>query len=98
MADQCLLGGQTQPTRRSSASDDERPGPDGLRAEVQGEGALREVGGDQVGHTELCPEAGGLPFHVFDQIRPLNAIRPPRKVLDQRGDRELSPRLVALED
>ena len=43
-------------------------------------------------------ETRGLLLHVFDQIRPLDAIRPAGKVFDQRGDGELPARLVAFED
>ena len=43
-------------------------------------------------------EARRLLLHVFDQLRPLNALGPAGKVLDQRGDRKLAAGLVALQN
>src|ERR1035441_2878862 len=39
-----------------------------------------------------------LLLHVFDQVRPLNSIRPAWKVLHHRGNRKLSPWLVTLQN
>ena len=39
-----------------------------------------------------------LLLHVFDQLRPLNPLRPAGKVLHQRGDRKLAAGLVALQN
>jgi hypothetical protein len=97
MADQRLFGGQAQPAGGGSAGDDERAGTDSLRSQIEGERSLRQIDRDQVSHSELRAEAGGLLFHVLDELGALNALRPAGKVLHQRGDGELAARLVALE-
>ena len=45
-------------------------------------------------HAELRPKARRLLLHVLDQLRTLNALRPARKILDQRRDRKLAARLM----
>ena len=67
-------------------------------AEVELEGVLGEVDGDEVGHAQLGAEAGGLLLHVLDELGALDAFGPAGKVFDQRGDGELAAGLVAFED
>ncbi len=70
---------------------------DGVSAHVQGERPHRKVNRDQVAHAEIGAKAGCLLFHVLDELRPLDALRPAGKVLHQSGDRQLAAGLVALD-
>jgi len=98
MADEGLFAGQIEPARGRSGSDDERARVDRLFAEVEGEGAFAEIDGREVRHFELGAEADGLLLHVFDELRTLDSFGPTRKVLDQRGDGELTAGLMSFED
>jgi len=98
VTDEGLLGGQSEPARRGSAGDDEGAGVNGLAAEIEREGALGEIDGDQVTHAEVGAEARGLLLHVLDELRALNPFGPSGEVFDQGGDGELASGLVAFED
>ena len=98
MADEGLLGGEVEPARACSRSDNEGAGVDGLLAEVEGEGALGEIDGAEVREAEFGSEANSLLLHVLDEVRALYALGPAGKVFNQRGDGELAAGLVAFED
>ncbi len=69
-----------------------------LMPEMQQKRPLAEIGAGQVRHAVFGAEALGLLAHVFDQLRAQNSFGESGKVLDQRGDGELSARLVAFND
>ena len=98
MADEGLLGGEVEPARACSRSDNEGAGVDGLLAEVEGKGTLGEVDGAEVGQAEFGAEADGLLLHVLDEVGTLHALGPARKVFNQRGNGKLAAGLVAFED
>ena len=100
VADERLLTGQAEPARGRSRRNDERARADGLLvgANVELVRVFPEVDGDEVRHLEFGTEADRLLLHVLDQLRALDARRPARKVLDQRGDGELAAGLVAFDD
>jgi hypothetical protein len=52
----------------------------------------------EVSELKLRTKPRSLPFHVVDQLRSLNTLRPSRKVLDEGSDTELSTRLVAFQN
>ena len=45
----------------------------------------------------LRAEAAGLLTHILNELGPLNSLRKARKILDQSRERQLAPRLMALE-
>ena len=100
VSDEGLLGGQAEPAGRGTAGDDEGAGVDFLVAvaEVEQEGVLAEVGGDEMAEAEFGAEARGLLAHVLDELGPLDALGKAGEVFDQGGDGELATGLVSFED
>src|SRR5271157_2400790 len=105
MADQRLLVRQTKPPRRSSAGNDQRAGQQGFAAETYLDRLLAAVGRllaevhlHHVTGFVLRAEASRLLTHVLDELRPLNSLGKAGKIFHQRGDGELTSRLVALDD
>ena len=80
------------------AGDDEGAGLDDVFADGELEGRAGEVDAGEVGHAELGTEAGGLLFHVLDELGTLDAFGPAGEVFDEGGDGELAAGLVAFED
>src|SRR5215470_2182330 len=68
-----------------------------LAADFQGKGPFRKIGGSQVTNAKLSTKARCLLLHVFNQLRPLNSLRPAGKILYQRGNGQLAARLMALQ-
>ena len=97
MTDQRLFARQPQPARAGPAGDDERARADLLPTDGQHEGALVEVGGDDVPAADLGPKALRLLAHIDDQLRPLDALREAGKVFHQRRHGELAAGLVSLQ-
>jgi hypothetical protein len=97
VADQRLFAGQAQPARARARGHNQRArvispvevcsGWDARPLDPSHQ--VRLIGG---------AEARRLLLHVLDQLRPLDAVGPAGKVLDQRGDGELAAGLVALQN
>src|ERR1700687_6249816 len=69
-----------------------------MNAQMQQKWPLAQVGAGQMRHAIFRAKAFGLLAHVLDQLRPKNPFGKSGKVLDQRGHRELSARLVPFDD
>lgn len=52
----------------------------------------------QVRQLELCAKPRRLPLHIVNQLRPLNAVGPARKILDKRSNAELPAGFVSFEN
>jgi len=98
VADERLLTGQAKPAGAGARGDDQSARADFALRSLEDDGVRLEVGRDQMRHAELGAEALRLLLHVLDELRALDAFRPAGEVLDQRGDGELSARLVAFQD
>ena len=95
MTNQRLLTGQSQPSRRSSAGNNQCARMNGLFADIDCKRALAEIGTDYVAELILSTEAPGLLAHILNQFRTLDAFRKTGEILHQSGKRELASRLVA---
>src|ERR1700756_1141558 len=69
-----------------------------MNAQMQQKRPFAQVGAGKMRHAVFRAKAFGLLAHVFNQLWPKNALGKPREVLNQRGHRELSTRLVTLDD
>ena len=69
-----------------------------MLADVKRERALAEVDAGEVTHAILGAEALRLLAHVLDQLRAQDSFGKSGKILDQRGQGELSAGLVAFDD
>ena len=105
VTDQGLLVGQTQPSRRCAAGDDQRASQQGLAAQIHLDGLgpktvvlLAEIDADDMPGPELSAKARCLLAHVVDEFRPLDAFGEAGKVLHQRGEGQLAAGLVAVDD
>lgn len=98
MADEGLLRGKAKPARGGAGGDDERARENELAVHRELERRLADIGGGEMAVRDLGAEAGGLLFHVVDELGALNAFGPAGEVFDQRGDGELAAGLVAFED
>jgi hypothetical protein len=68
-----------------------------MNAEMQQKRPLAEIDAGEVRHAIFCAEPFRLLAHVFDKLRAENALGKSGEVLDQRGQRQLSTRFVALD-
>ena len=99
MSDELLFMRQTQPSRRSSAGDNQRLGVDFTD---------RPQKSERKGHLLDPPlvklairyrlQSFSLLAHIFDELRTQYAFRKSGKILHQSGQRELSAGLVAFDD
>ncbi len=92
-----LFAGQTQPFRlRPGGQDHGIGGVDRAAVGLRGEGAFRQVDGDDDVGDDLGADGLGMCFHPDHQVRALNlGVAGP--VLDLRGDRQLAAGLDALD-
>ena len=60
-------------------------------------GRLERSTDDQVTHLQIRAKARSLQLHSLDQLGALDPFRPAGKILDQGGDGELAPWLVAFQ-
>ena len=97
VSNQLLLVRQPEPACRRAAGDDQCSSVNDSWTDVQFERALAEIDAGHVAVFIFGAKARRLLAHVLDQFRSLNALGKAGKVLHQRGERELSPGLVAFE-
>jgi hypothetical protein len=69
-----------------------------MLAKMEYERALSQIGAGKVSHAVFGAEAFGLFAHVIDELRPHDAFREARKILNQCGERELSAGFVSFDD
>jgi len=69
-----------------------------LLAQTDGKRPLTQVRADNVPGSILGAKARRLLLHILDQFWPLNPLGKTRKILDQRGQGELSAGLVPFKD
>src|SRR5580698_2295988 len=97
VTDELLFVRKPQPARGSPAGNDQCFSVDNFVTDMQLERALTEICTGDMAVFVFGAKARGLLAHVFDQFRPLDAFRETRKILHQRGQRELSAWLVPLQ-
>ena len=90
MTNQRLLAGQSQPSRRSSAGNNQCARMNALFADINCKRALAEIGTDYVPELILSTEAPGLLAHILNQFGTLDAFRKTGEILHQGGQRELT--------
>jgi len=99
VADEGLFAGQAEPTGAGSAGDDEGAGAEDVAAgDIQLDGALGEIGAEQVAVAKFCAKAGRLFVHVVDELGALDAFGPAGKIFDERGDGQLAAGLMAFQN
>src|SRR5438045_5241185 len=94
MTNQCLLIWESQPSRRSAASDDEGLGLHHVFTDLESERTLAEVCSRHMRQSVFRTEALGLAPHVRDQLRALNSFRKSWEILHYGGQRKLDAGLV----
>ena len=98
MSDQGLFVWKAKPPSGSTTGDDERLGMNRLFADAEREGTLTEIGLGDVSDAIFGAETRSLLAHILDEFRPLHALGKSRKIFNQRGEGELSARLVPFND
>ena len=98
MANECLLGFETQPARRSAGSDDHGARLDPIAFDVEAKGAAGKIGVEDGPVHVFGAEILRLLLHVLDQVRPVDAFRETGKVLHQGGEGKLSAGFMAAHD
>src|SRR5271155_355724 len=95
-ADQFTLAGEAQQARGGAGGNNQRLRFVGFFAGSDLERTLREVHFIYGSGFELRAESLRLLAHIFDELRPHNAVGEAGVVLDVRGERELTALLVAV--
>src|ERR1700686_202971 len=98
VADELLFLRQSQPARGSPAGDNQGLSVNLMNAQMQQKWPLAQVGAGQMRHAVFRAKAFRLLSHVLNQLGAENTLGKSREVLDQRGHRELSTRLVPFDD
>ena len=98
MSNELLLIRQSQPARGRAGGNDERPRFLPLPIDIQSKRALGQIRFKNRSVDEFGAESLGLLFHVFDQIRAVNAVGKAGEVLNLGGHRKLSAGFVPCDD
>src|SRR4051794_27633129 len=98
MPDESLFVGQVEPARAGARGNNQRARVNVAGRSLQVKRVRMQVNRRQLGHLEFGTETSGLLLHVVDQFRPLDALWPARKILDECRDRQLSAGLMAFKN
>ena len=98
MSNQRLLIRKAEPARRCAARNDQCAGSNRLFPELNGEWPLAEISAANMAQLIVRPETRGLPPHVLDQLRSLDAFGEPGEIFHQCGERELASGFMPFDD
>jgi hypothetical protein len=98
LADQLLLIGQAQPSRRCTGSDDEGTRFVPLPVHIHAEGTSAKFAGPDRSVDIFGAEMFGLQLHILDQFGAVDAFGKSGKILDFGGYRELAAGLMPDDD
>ena len=98
MTDQLLFGLEPQPAGRGAGGDDESLRLDPFPVHVQAKRAFGEICLDHGAVHVFGAELLGLPPHIFNEDRAVDAVGETGEILDQRCQRELSSGLMPRND
>ena len=98
VSDQSLFRFEPKPARRSAGRDDHCSLLDPLIVDGNAKWTRGEIGVGDGGARLFGAEILRLQLNVFDQVRSIDALGKPGKILHQSGERELSAGLVAADN
>src|SRR5579875_2520974 len=98
MPDQLLLARKIEPAGGSAGGDNQRARLKLLAViKLKHKGPLGQLCSHQAARAINRSKPSRLLLHPFNSLRPLHALRKPRKTLDFRGDRKLAARFVTFQ-